>query len=474
MVEGARRRSAASAALFRREIAILRTSSTWSGLSFGRRPPGMTFRARAASSPARVRSRIIGRSNSAKLPRICMSLRPGALVVSTDSETSAGARGSDLLHEHVVEDALLVLTSDGAHETIESDRSSVVRPWGERATRRSTRRAGRRSAHAAAHPSATRSGTPPLPPCRRGARRAVRGSTLDRRPVRSFIGRRQGSPRGHRSAPRGERRRQGRAGCAAQGTDDAADRTRAAPAGAAKLHRPSSFGRPATLPTAARARAQRVSTRDPPRTSARTTPPPAPPHPDMPESSQRTPRGRRDPLAGDRAPHRRHVDLERRIERVIAVEVEQQVPEVVVPVGPRRVAVVECIAHVEKLSGSIARLWRPRSAWTRTRSASSSIATASYRSRSASIRARSGGSSTTRGRRSRIHADGSGHAGRSGSQPATSTRAIRVCCSASMCPTAKPIRRAAAESSLTRAYATHGSHVPGTVARTSNAPSGAS
>ena len=60
------------------------TSSCWRRLNLaGRRT--FTPRSRAAARPARVRSRTIDRSNSAKLPSTCVTMRPAAVVVSTAS-----------------------------------------------------------------------------------------------------------------------------------------------------------------------------------------------------------------------------------------------------------------------------------------------------------------------------------------------------------------------------------------------------
>src|SRR4051812_24122743 len=75
---------ARSAALFRPEPRPSRISAFCSGVSFGCRPP---FRPRAAAafSPARVRSRTMARSNSAKEPSICLSMRPAGPEVSIAS-----------------------------------------------------------------------------------------------------------------------------------------------------------------------------------------------------------------------------------------------------------------------------------------------------------------------------------------------------------------------------------------------------
>jgi hypothetical protein len=57
------------------------TSASCVGVSFGRRPPTRP-RSRAKARPVLVRSRTIALSNSANEPSICISIRPGGLVVS--------------------------------------------------------------------------------------------------------------------------------------------------------------------------------------------------------------------------------------------------------------------------------------------------------------------------------------------------------------------------------------------------------
>src|SRR6516165_4951065 len=66
--------------------------------------PTLTPRSRAATRPARVRSRTIERSNSAKLPSICITIRPAEVVVSTASvrlrkAPKAGAGVAHPLHD---------------------------------------------------------------------------------------------------------------------------------------------------------------------------------------------------------------------------------------------------------------------------------------------------------------------------------------------------------------------------------------
>jgi hypothetical protein len=63
---------------------IARISALCRGMSLDRRPP---FRpcSRAAFNPARVRSRTMARSNSAKDPSICIIMRPAGPEVSIAS-----------------------------------------------------------------------------------------------------------------------------------------------------------------------------------------------------------------------------------------------------------------------------------------------------------------------------------------------------------------------------------------------------
>src|SRR3954471_6462978 len=84
VVRCTRNSRARSAALFRPEPRPSRISAFCSGVSFGCRPP---FRPRAVAAfrPARVRSRTMARSNSAKEPSICISMRPAGPEVSIAS-----------------------------------------------------------------------------------------------------------------------------------------------------------------------------------------------------------------------------------------------------------------------------------------------------------------------------------------------------------------------------------------------------
>jgi hypothetical protein len=66
---------AAAACVCRPDVTISTMAACCCGPSLGRRPPIRPW-ARATANPACVRSRIIARSNSAKLPTICMSMRP--------------------------------------------------------------------------------------------------------------------------------------------------------------------------------------------------------------------------------------------------------------------------------------------------------------------------------------------------------------------------------------------------------------
>src|SRR3989475_741974 len=75
---------AAAAGVCRPDVTRSTIAACCCGPSLGRRPPMRPW-ARATANPAWVRSRIIARSNSAKLPTICMSIRPAGVVVSMAS-----------------------------------------------------------------------------------------------------------------------------------------------------------------------------------------------------------------------------------------------------------------------------------------------------------------------------------------------------------------------------------------------------
>jgi hypothetical protein len=68
---------------------------------FGFRP-GTRPWARASASPARVRSRIISRSNSAKEPSICISMQPAGPDVSTDSVSDRNFAPAALTRSRIV------------------------------------------------------------------------------------------------------------------------------------------------------------------------------------------------------------------------------------------------------------------------------------------------------------------------------------------------------------------------------------
>src|SRR3546814_6231156 len=70
--------------------------------SLGRRPP-IRPSARAWARPALVRSRIMARSNSAKLPTICIIIRPAAVVVSIASVSERKPAPASRSEEHTSE-----------------------------------------------------------------------------------------------------------------------------------------------------------------------------------------------------------------------------------------------------------------------------------------------------------------------------------------------------------------------------------
>src|SRR3954453_271535 len=92
-----RKSRARSAALFRPEPRPSRISAFCSGVSFGWRPPCRP-RTAAAFRPARVRSRTMARSNSAKRPSICIRMRPAgpALSIASVSERKRAPTASTL------------------------------------------------------------------------------------------------------------------------------------------------------------------------------------------------------------------------------------------------------------------------------------------------------------------------------------------------------------------------------------------
>ena len=120
--------------------------------SFGRRPP-MRPSARASASPADVRSRIMARSNSAKLPTICIIMRPAGMVVSMFSVSlRKPAPALDPLHDmqHVLQGRRAGRVSRPRRVAVRNGRANGAAPAGPSARPRRLPRTcsalGRRSA----------------------------------------------------------------------------------------------------------------------------------------------------------------------------------------------------------------------------------------------------------------------------------------------------------------------------------------